>query len=250
VQGEGRFAGLPMQFVRAFGCNLDCSWCDTPAALTTHPGAARFFEQDNESIAELISRHPIDVPACFTGGEPFMQSQHMWEVQEIVRRMDTGNGALGPLNHKKRLLTVETNGTRYHSEFAKEFYLSMSPKFDSNADKLLNLAEETIYAPLTAHGQDAIKKWVDSSVPMHFKFVVLSERQFSAILDWVQKIVPNLLRRGTIPLYFQPEWFNGKEDFKKTVQKWVECEHWRTILQMGFEEVRFVPQTHKMIGVR
>jgi organic radical activating enzyme len=237
-----------MQFIRFFGCNLSCSWCDQPAALSDR-SVGRFYEMDNESIAELITRHPLEVPACFTGGEPFQQAQHLWEIQKLIRQMDYGKESK-TRSGNRRLLTIETNGTFFQEEFQHEFYLSMSPKFDDHADAFLNMAEETVSRPLTAHGQDSIQKWLNSRASMHWKFVVTGEKQFVAILDWVQKMVPNLLRRSSIALYFQPEWYNGREEFKKIVQKWVECERWRSILDMGFEEVRFIPQTHKTMGVR
>lgn len=67
IQGEGKLAGVPSHFIRASGCNLRCTWCDTPYASWTPEGKIR-------AIAELVDearasgvRHVV-----LTGGEPMM----------------------------------------------------------------------------------------------------------------------------------------------------------------------------------
>ena len=32
IQGEGILTGVPSVFIRTSGCNLRCTWCDTPYA--------------------------------------------------------------------------------------------------------------------------------------------------------------------------------------------------------------------------
>ena len=45
LQGESTHAGLPCLFVRLTGCNLRCSWCDTPYAF--HEGRKRSPQSSN-----------------------------------------------------------------------------------------------------------------------------------------------------------------------------------------------------------
>jgi 7-carboxy-7-deazaguanine synthase len=66
IQGESSFAGLPCTFIRLTGCNLRCSWCDTPQAFH---GGARMAR--GAVVKEAVGHGTALVE--LTGGEPLLQ---------------------------------------------------------------------------------------------------------------------------------------------------------------------------------
>jgi 7-carboxy-7-deazaguanine synthase len=66
IQGESTFAGLPCTFVRTTGCNLRCTWCDTPQA---------FYGGTRMSLDAVLAKAlALDTPLVeLTGGEPLIQ---------------------------------------------------------------------------------------------------------------------------------------------------------------------------------
>jgi len=66
IQGESTFAGLPCTFVRLTGCNLRCSWCDTPQAF--HGGRRMTRGEVRARVLDLGT--PL---VELTGGEPLLQ---------------------------------------------------------------------------------------------------------------------------------------------------------------------------------
>lgn len=76
LQGEGARSGLPCTLIRLTGCNLHCSWCDTPRARTE--GVAL-------TLAEVLRR--VEALGCrrveVTGGEPLTQAA----APELLRRL-------------------------------------------------------------------------------------------------------------------------------------------------------------------
>jgi 7-carboxy-7-deazaguanine synthase len=66
IQGESSFAGLACTFVRTTGCNLRCSWCDTPQAFY---GGERRSRGDVLALALATGTPLVEV----TGGEPLLQ---------------------------------------------------------------------------------------------------------------------------------------------------------------------------------
>ncbi len=88
IQGEGLTIGAPTVFVRAVGCNLRCSWCDTSYS----------FDGGTEmTVDEIMRRVSGAFRVCLTGGEPMLQP----DTPELIRRL-TSRGIQ---------VVLETNGS-------------------------------------------------------------------------------------------------------------------------------------------
>jgi 7-carboxy-7-deazaguanine synthase len=82
VQGESSYAGRPCVFVRLTGCDLRCSWCDTPYAF--HEGARRPLE-DVLSEVDRFGCELVEV----TGGEPLLQPEVYPLMDALLERGKT-----------------------------------------------------------------------------------------------------------------------------------------------------------------
>lgn len=95
IDGEGIRAGLPVVFVRLYGCNLNCSYCDTPYSHTTERDKA--VEMDPSEVIDCVISSGIP-RVTITGGEPLIH-------QDIEKLID------GLIKHGIEV-NIETNGTR------------------------------------------------------------------------------------------------------------------------------------------
>ena len=111
IQGEGKLAGVPSVFVRASGCNLRCTWCDTPYASWEPEGREMSVGQIIDEIAKHPSKHVV-----LTGGEPMI----MPGVEELCQR----------IKQRDYHLTIETAATVYKPIDAD--LASLSPKLSNS----------------------------------------------------------------------------------------------------------------------
>lgn len=79
IQGEGIYFGERQIFVRFFGCNLECKFCDTKAE--------RFMEYEPQELLAEIKLYPNSIHSIsFTGGEPLAQKDFLREFLILIRR--------------------------------------------------------------------------------------------------------------------------------------------------------------------
>jgi 7-carboxy-7-deazaguanine synthase len=91
AQGEGLYLGERQLFVRFFGCNLKCRFCDTKLN--------RYSEYEpGELLDEVRLYRDIVNSISFTGGEPLLHKDFLKEVLPLTRREGFQN-------------YLETNGT-------------------------------------------------------------------------------------------------------------------------------------------
>jgi len=91
VQGEGIYLGEKQLFVRFFGCNLNCKYCDTKTDC--------FTEYEPQELLEEIRLYQDKYHSIsFTGGEPLLQIDFLKEALRLARKENFTN-------------YLETNGT-------------------------------------------------------------------------------------------------------------------------------------------
>ena len=118
LQGEGPRAGRYVQFLRLGGCNLACSWCDTPYTWD-HTRFKLSQENPRTTVDDLLDRIEACLEVVITGGEPLIhQDTPAWEV--LLRRLRAASCTI----------SVETNGTIVPNPTTRTFvdHYSISPK--------------------------------------------------------------------------------------------------------------------------
>src|SRR6201996_6192193 len=94
IQGEGKLVGVPSVFVRASGCNLRCSWCDTPYASWEPEGQNLEGSEIGRQGSAFETR-----PGVVTGGEPMI----MPDIEPLC----------AALRERGHHITIETAATVY-----------------------------------------------------------------------------------------------------------------------------------------
>jgi 7-carboxy-7-deazaguanine synthase len=150
IQGEGILAGVPSVFLRTSGCNLRCTWCDTPYASWKPEGDDLGLDDILADVRGRGSTHVV-----VTGGEPMIQQ----DIVQLTQRLKDLN----------LHITIETAGTVYQPVASD--LMSISPKLANSTPGLRDEGRWAAQHDRLRYQPDVLKQLM-SEYPYQLKFVV------------------------------------------------------------------------------
>jgi len=218
IQGEGIYAGQPQVFVRFYGCNMNCAYCDTPSE-----GIAQ--ETTVKSVMDAVSDSNRDKSirtVSLTGGEPLLYSNYLKILIPNLRRQ----------GYK---IYLDTNGTLPNE--LKEIIdlvdiVAMDVKLPSSTCDKSFWAEHKEFL-MIAKPKDLFVKAVITSRTYEGDFLKAVELVESVDCD--------------IPFVLQPA--SRFRDFKD-VPEIATLIKWQKAANSRLRDVRIIPQVHKIWGLR
>lgn len=160
IQGEGKLVGVPSVFVRASGCNLRCSWCDTPYSSWEPEGVEMGVARIVAEVEKHGARHVV-----LTGGEPVI----MPEIEELA----------GALKGKGQHITVETAATVF-KPIAMDL-ASLSPKLANSTPHEREGGRFALAHERQRMNIPVIQQFIDAAPDFQLKFVVSCEMDLAEI---------------------------------------------------------------------
>jgi organic radical activating enzyme len=234
IQGEGLYAGRPHTFVRFCGCNLNCSYCDTPAvrerlkpfcSVEKTPGHGDFaFMQNPLSVDDVVEVAQTlgSRDVSLTGGEPLLQ------VDFLVK-------LLPALRSKGHRVHLETNGTKYDE------VLRLAGQMDVVAMDFKLPSSAGAGDFFEAHAK-FLKATRGAKV---FAKVVLDENVTDDEVRRCAEVVANAGK--PVPLILQPITPTPDGPKQPTLARLMAL---HKIASEIVDDVRIIPQIHRLMGIR
>lgn len=181
-QGEGPYVGTPATFLRLYGCNLNCEWCDTDIStyeiLSVDDVAEILITQmEFNNIKTLI----------ITGGEPTLQ---MEEVKRLIKEL--------PDDIK---IQIETNGSIFDHIETIDYVIS--PKVDKE-EVFKNYYEfDNVFFKFVICSQDDIDEVIALKDKYDYDKTIWLQGEFSKDAEIADLIRENFPRLENIKLSVQ-----------------------------------------------
>ncbi len=211
IQGEGPYLGSKQTFVRFYGCNLSCKFCDTKPKS--------FSQQSLDDVLSEISKLAPNDFISITGGEPLLQSSFLRQLLKVLKQ--EGNKVY-----------LETNGTLTSELEAVINYIdivSMDFKLPSSTAQESFFSEHKKFLMLARQKEVFVKAVITDTT-------TLEDLDLSVnIIKEIDKSITFILQPDTNQL--SHGLFQTMADFRTRASKYL-------------DNVRIIPQMHRLAGLR
>ncbi len=228
IEGEGILFGTKTMFIRFAGCHLKCYWCDTPYALEIKGGKKYSFPDAKKIIDDNLQ--PNTYKVNFTGGEPLLQYE---AVKELARYIKEKNDKIFTYIESSCYDYNRFNEILPFIDICKvEFKMSDSNAVDyKHHDNLIN------------NELECLKIAIQNKKLTYIKIVITSLTNISEFKGLIEKIFSKINKADLTGFIIQPTTSFNEPSMKKLLEFY-------DIVYPFYNEVRVVPQLHKLIGAR
>jgi len=226
IEGEGILFGTKTMFVRLAGCPLKCHWCDTPYALPMDSGSNYSIDEVKDLISKSL--HPNTYKVNFTGGEPLVQHEAVIELAKFVRQ--------------KGIRTYLESACYDSAKFAKVLPHIDLVKVEFKL-KDSKVVDEKHYGGLLQSELDCLKLAIGSGKTTYMKIVVTNSSSLKEFKELVHEVFRAARPAEIAGFIIQPS-YKIDEPTLDVLFGFYDA------VYPVYDQVRVVPQLHKVIGVR
>ena len=181
-QGEGPYVGTPATFLRLYGCNLECEWCDTD--ISTY----EILSVDDVAEIILTQMEFNNIKTLvITGGEPTLQ---MEEIKRLIKEL--------PEDIK---IQMETNGSLF--EYIPEIEYVISPKQDKEKVFKNYYLHENTFFKFVITSQEDIDEVISLKEKYNYDKAIWLQGEFSQDAEMADLIRENFPRLDNVKLSVQ-----------------------------------------------
>jgi 7-carboxy-7-deazaguanine synthase len=227
IEGEGILFGTKTMFVRMAGCHLKCLWCDTTYALPMDSGNDYSIDYAKKLIAKHLK--PNTYKVNFTGGEPLLQYEAVIELAKFVKE-------------EKGLRTYIESSCFDSSRFAKVLpYMDICKiEFKMSDSKVV---DAKYYHNLLRNEFECLEIAIRNHKITYIKVVITNSTNLNEFKHLINNIFTHVKTADIAGFIIQPS--HGMDE--PTVERLF---GFYDFVYPLYQEVRIVPQLHKVIGAR
>jgi 7-carboxy-7-deazaguanine synthase len=185
IQGEGKLTGVPSWLVRVAGCNLRCTWCDTPYTSWAPQGASRSVDELAEEAINTGLKH-----AVLTGGEPMLFPA----IVALAARLSAAG----------MHTTMETAGT-VDQEVSVDL-MSLSPKLSNSTPSQREDGKFAAEHDARRINTPVLQKLLQRGTDVQFKFVV----QYPSDIHEIEALMKTLTGWNPGDVLLMPQGYQGE----------------------------------------